>query len=113
MTATSSTPVNPVTKFGPQHAINYSSSSYFHSDYKGTNWFIVNFPENTIYITNYSIQTYHFNYGGSHLKQWIAEGLDKSGNWLKIDEESESNLNSSYAIQTKSASISGETKLSS
>ena len=105
--ATSSTPYKSNPLYGPQHAINYSSTSYFHSINEGTNWLIVNFPQNNIFITNYSIQTYHYNYGGSHLRQWIAEGLDKSGNWIKIDEESESNLNSSYAIQTKCTTISG------
>ena len=91
-----------VEAYGPQNAIDPYTNKYFHSNYLADDWFMVTFPKNSLFITNYTIQTYYINnITGSHLKQWVAEGLDASGNWIKIDEELQSKLNSPYEIQTK------------
>ena len=89
-----------------ENVINVSSPYVWHSNSAQNQWIVINFTENEIYSTHYSIQTREGDPFHNHPKMWKVEGFNK-GQWLLIDEVTSSNINYHLAIETRPLASTG------
>ena len=94
----------------PEHAVDLSTDSEFHSRQLGAQWICYDFKERRVIPTSYTVKSIESNYmdadeaevfgvGWSHLKSWQVEVSNDKRNWKVIDDRRDnSDLNRSRAI---------------
>jgi hypothetical protein len=81
--------------------INYEWNRCWASANVPNSWIQFDFGLHQVLVTHYSIKTYPLGPGYSHLKSWVLEGYDPSGNWFDIDvRDDSSDLNGKSKVAT-------------
>lgn len=89
-----------IMKGSPDYLL-FSNSGYYISEDKAKQWIMVDFNEQKICLTEYSIRSEGSSPGWYHLKNWNVEGSNDNENWIILDShENNSDLNSNNAIKT-------------
>jgi hypothetical protein len=84
-----------------------NANSWFHSNDNPGQWLCYDFKNSRVSLTHYSVRTYPYGAGSSHLKSWVIEISNDGSNWTEVDRRVDNNdLNGGNGIGTYS--ISGQ-----
>jgi hypothetical protein len=93
--------------YAPRNVADLGGDSLFHSVNEPNQSICFDFKKMKVIPTHYSVRTYNYNPGGHHLKNWVIEGSVDGQSWDELDRrESNSDLNSAYAVKMFSVSDS-------
>jgi serine/threonine protein kinase len=80
--------------------VDFSWTGCWLSQNEAGSWIKIDFPKHFVCLTDYTIKTYPFGPGFSHLKSWVIEG-DIDGQWVVLDaQENNNDLNGKSLLAT-------------